>query len=1127
MRTMINYVVGIGASAGGLEAIQELFNSMPNDTGLTFIVVQHLSPDFKSMMRELLARNTSSPIVIADNNTLLEAGVIYLIPASFSAQISNNRFILTKLKRNSLKLPISGLFKSIAINFAERSIGVILSGTGSDGALGMKEIANHNGLTIVQAPSEAKFSDMPTNSIATGDINCILFASEIAATIIEYIDQPADFNKELKQINLVSKNEYSRLFHLLERKYAVNFASYKLGTISRRIQRRMRLLNIDELPTYLDKLSHDELALKTLYQDLLIGVTEFFRDQEAFKVLASDIVPLLFNRYQTTQEEIRIWINACASGEEAYSIAIIFKEYADAHNLPFAVKLFASDVSADFIQQAKKGLYSEQSIARIPAEIVNKYFIKSKHLYEIIPEIKQKILFTRHNLLQDPPFTKMDLVCCRNLLIYITPQEQKRITDMLRFSLNIGGFLFLGPSESLANLAPDLVVKNQLWRIFNKTKRSPFPLISPLRIIQPLTEGTRSSANQHAQPGAVPVYAYNAILHDLIGAGFIIDSAYTVLHSIGKGREILRFPEGAPTLILTKIIHNDLKSALITALHKAQTSLVPVVYDNIAVEQAFDKKHTVKITIHPIIDSTNKISHYWIRLEASKALIKKPTHLLISATTHQADNNELILSLEAQLSETKNILQTSLENTETIHEEMQSTNEELMASNEELQSSNEELQSVNEELYNVNSERSKKIDEVIQSKTDIDNLIRGADICTIILNEQLEIRIFTPAAEKIFNLVSHDVGRPLKNFQHKLKFNELMQTTDEVLKQHTTFEKEIKDTQNHWYLIRILPYYAANHHHVTGVVISLTDINESKLLQQTKDQIEKELRLTLKTGLIGIWRYCIETNRFTYDDTIKNLFGLADLNTMNQAKLFFKAIHPDDKKRIKKVFSAIISKIDNFEESFRIQRPDKTTRYLSCSANRYENLALDLNYIIGICWDMTALKEKEETLEHLAYRDSLTQLANRSYFLEELLRAIDRAKRVHRKFAVMFIDIDNFKAINDEFGHTVGDKALVAFANKLIRLSRTIDIIARLGGDEFAILLEAIENKAEIEAIAGRYISACREALLIDDKSFVITISIGIAIYPDNGNNDLSLLKYADKTMYQAKQQGKNRFVLA
>lgn len=1251
----LKYVVGIGASAGGLEAIQRFFNNMTATDKLSFIIVQHLTPDYVSMMSDLLAHNTSMPIISAKNKMKLQSGVIYLVPAGFQARVKENQFILSKINRKFLSLPINTLFESLALAYKENALGIILSGTGSDGSLGISAIARNGGLTIAETPFEAKFADMPNSAIATKDVHCVLSLSEMPDVVMEYISQPGAFNKEFIHINPHSKSEYNEIFHLLERKYKINFAAYKLGTVSRRIQRRMQLLGIDNVAAYVSYLTNDAVGVKTLYQDLLIGVTEFFRDPEAFAILETEVIPELYRKYQKTNEDIRIWINPCATGEEAYSVAILFKKYADEHNLPFAVRIFASDVCSEFIQKAKKGSYPYKSVAQLSTQLLDKYFIKSADFYEVIPEIKQKVLFTTHNLLKDPPFTKMDLVCCRNFLIYINTNEQKRVTDILRFSINIGGYLFLGPSEGISSTKPELIVKNQLWKIFKKFKRSNFPVILASRLVEPLIKDNRPSVLTQTALVELPLYAYNAVLQDIVSAGFIIDASYTLLHCIGKAREMVMFPEGVPNLILPKIIVDDLKGGLIAALHEAKTKLVPVIYNNIPLLQNHEKQRMVSMAVHPICDTNDKVSYFWIRIDPSKPSTKKQGAIIVSNVHRDMNTDEIIIGLEEELSETRSLLQTSLESMETISEEMQSTNEELMASNEELQSTNEELQSVNEELYTVNLERSKKIEEVFLAKSDIDNLIRGAEICTIILNKKLEIRIFTPAAEKIFNLVSHDIGRPLINFKHNLKFDLLMAKADDVLKNNKAYEGEVKNNQNHWYFLKITPYSTAQNQEPTGVVITLTDINDTKLLRQEKEEVEKDLLLALKTGLIGIWKWNIENDTFILDGTIKTIFGLNRLSDIRCFKEFIAAIHPDDRKRLEKAIVSTQSKKETFEQNFRIVRPDKSLRYLSCAANLHYDIPTNSNYITGICWDMTeqywlgekiidaehllvgldaitdgwwdwnlvsneaylspmlkntlgyedhelvnsmenyeqlmypddlkmvrnkmkkyfaanstqplvetirmkhksgstiwilsrtkgivsksgklirivgaitdltVLKENEAALKQLAYLDFLTQIPNRPAFLDALFRAIERSQRNQSIMAVLYIDIDDFKEINDTLGHSVGDTVLREFTKRLLNVTRTVDLLARIGGDEFGVIVEDIVSEDEVHVIATRYISAFTEPLKVNDREVLASISIGVALYPKDGKTDQEILKHADRNMYAAKKLGKKRFVL-
>ena len=1251
MNSSLHTVVGIGASSGGLEAIQDFFNQMPINPKLSFIIMQHLSPNYHSIMNDLLAHHTSMPIKIAAHNMPLEAGVIYLIPPPFEAEVKQSCFILNKINRNMLAHPINTLFTSLATHYQQQAIGIIFSGTGADGALGMSAIAEQHGLTLVQTPSEAKFPGMPNEAIATQNINFILSIAEMPDTILDYIEHPDDFQAERKQTRLIDESAYRELLNLLKKHTKTDFSLYKIGTISRRIMRRMSLAGIDHLTNYMTFLAHNPSALEELHQDLLIGVTEFFRDPSAFDTLKREVIPELFARFKSNPDNIRVWVAACSTGEEAYSVALLLKKYADDHDLPFAVKLIATDLSPHFISKAKKGRYSYAEVAAIPAELLNAYFIKNTDYYEIIPEIKRQILFVTHNALIEPPFTKLALICCRNLLIYIKPEEQARLLNLLQFSLNVGGFLFLGPSEGNADLKSNLTVINQAWKIFKKNQRSLPGQIAANTFSTALTSEPPTTTHALNHTESLPLFAINAILTEVVFAGFIIDTSYLILHSIGKAREMIILPEGKPTLVLPKIILHELKAALITALHKVKITLRPVVFNKIAMHDNHKAWH-VKMSVHPICDKNQHLVYYWIRLDTIKNRRNLQKKIIISDAEKNQLHDEMMINLEKELSEAKSMLQSSLENIESVNEEMQSTNEELMASNEELQSTNEELQSVNEELNIVNSERARKIAEVIETKDDLDNLIRSAEIFTIILNAALEIRIFTPNIKKIFNLLDHDIGRSLENFKHNLKFEGLIDKAAEVYRNNKPYEAEISNNKNnYYYLLKIAPYHASNNHVATGVVINFFDINQLKSLQQEKDHITKELKLTLKTGLIGILHGNMLDQALNYDDTIKKIFGLAEHTPMRHLNDFIACIHPEDKKRVEAALNLTRNTQQTFEENFRIIRPNGQIRYVSCCANA----DIDSNSLTGICWDITEkywleekiidaehlnlsldaitdgwldwdlrtqelylspllkktlgyadheltnrmesyeelilpedrrlldanmqkyiaansdepliqeirfkhksghivwilshskgilnkqgqlirivgtqnnitpLKENAANLEKLAYRDFLTQVPNKSAFLDNLARGIARSKRKEVLLGVMYLDIDDFKACNDQFGHDFGDAVLCHVANKLINASRTVDYIARLAGDEFGILLEDIASSQEILDIATRYLQAFNTPLLINNNSIQLTVSIGIALYPQHGETEHALLAHADKAMYHAKKQGKNQVVL-
>ncbi|OGT55191.1 MAG: hypothetical protein A3F17_08825 [Gammaproteobacteria bacterium RIFCSPHIGHO2_12_FULL_41_15] len=761
---------------------------------------------------------------------------------------------------------------------------------------------------------------------------------------------------------------------------------------------------------------------------------------------------------------------------------------------------------------------------------------------------------------------------------------------------------------------------------------------------------------QSSAAATLPLYAYNAVLNEIISAGFIVDKFYTILHSIGKARELIILPEGLPSLILTTIILDDLKAPLVSALHQVENKRSSVIYDNLTFQTHQGEVRTLKMATYPIYDMTHEVSYFWIRFDPIETTMEKETALVLSHHNGDVNRDEMIILLEKELSKTKTMLQASFENMETIHEEMQSSNEELMAANEELQSTNEELQSVNEELYTVNSEYSKKIEELIQIKADIDNLICSAEVSAVILNNKFEIRMFTPSSAKVFNLLERDIGRSLKNFRHNLNIESLMEKMADVLNTNKAHEYEITDSHNHWYLLRIRPYYLPHQKVNSGVVLTLTDIHELKTLQQKQQRSEEELRLALKMGVIGVWHWNISDHTFHCDETIKNILGVSMLFQFDRFKDFMDSIHVNDKKRVEEAFKRVLSQKESFEQDFRIIHPDGKIRYMACCANLYHDTLLNQDHVTGICWDVTerhwleteiinskhlnleldaitdgwwdfnlvtqqiylsplfkktlgykdhelsnsmenyeqlllpgtrkamhaelekhkmnnndspliqelsmqhkdghtvwivshlkgiknkrgkwirmigtqtditALKIAEDQLKQHAYKDALTQLANQMVFLTALPRALARAKRNQNILAILYVDLNNFKLINDTKGHSVGDGVLRETANRLLAISREVDLVARLGGDEFGILLEDISTLKEVHSIIKRYILAFSNPLKINRADLLVTFSIGVALYPGDGETPEALLQRADENMYAAKKKGENQYIIS
>ncbi len=856
------YIVGIGASAGGLEAIQDFFDHMPANTGMAFVVIQHLSPEFKSLMDQLLKRNTEMNIRPVTDKMAIEPNTIYLIPPKHNMTIKEGLLCLTEqIRGHHLNLPVDIFFESLARECQIHAIGIILSGTGSDGSKGLIELSRRGGLVIVQDPDTAKFDGMPRNAIATKHVRCILDVLQMPKAIIDYASSPNSFNEQkyTTQINYHS-SVYDYIFELLRDKFKIDFNFYKPTTISRRIDRRAKNLSLESLVDFKELLENSEEQLELLYKDLLIGVTAFFRDPEAFDILNSQvIVPLVQNR-KNSNKEIRVWVAACSTGEEAYSIAILLKEALKHSDFVGEVKVFASDVSTDFLATANQGKYENGALSAMPDHLLSSYFIKvDDHHYQITPEIRRMVVFAKHNILSDAPFTKMDLVSCRNFLIYVQPGIQQKILNLLRFALKRKGALFLGPSETIADVEHDFEIIDSSWKIFRKvleTKREiDFSLPDKKNYNTRLSALPNSTElNLMHKNTAVDTFAYDYLLDTFIPDGILINENHEIIYVFGGSNEFLSYPSGRAKHDILSAISTELKPSLSTALHKSRYNNEIVCYTDI--EYTLNKKkRKVKLTVSPITNERGKIRYLLVQLAFLRA--RKKEVIIEKSYAPSDEHNEIVKGLEEELKFTKESLQATIEEVETTNEELQSTNEELLASNEELQSTNEELHSVNEELYTVNTEYQKKIEELTQTNNDIDNFLRSTNIGTIFLDKHLNIRLYTPASAKIFDLSSNDLGRPLKSFSHNIVLVNLDEVIETVVKSSEAIISEVQLKSGQWYLMQVLPYLNQNQVQ-DGIILTFMNVDEVRKAHQTIEFNEKRYKTLIENSSSFIWSATID-----------------------------------------------------------------------------------------------------------------------------------------------------------------------------------------------------------------------------------------------------------------------------
>jgi len=807
-------VVGLGASAGGLQALESFFSNMPQDSGAAFVIIQHLSPDYKNLMKELLGRCTRMAIHRVEDGMPLEANSVYLIPPGQNLIVSGGHLHLTeqkRLNRSHPNFPINLFFESLAEDFADRSIAIVLSGTGSDGSRGIHAVHEAKGITLVQDPATAEFDGMPQSAIKTGCVDRILPPPGLAQLVYQIVSNPGDLTTlhNADPFILVHKNQLQDILRLLITDGGIDFRQYKATTLSRRIQRRCLVTGFQNLNDYLHLLETSAEERKQLQNDLLISVTQFFRDPEAWQFLETDILPPLIEQ-MSIEAPLRIWVTACASGEEAYSMAILVDELATAQGKPVHAKIFATDIANYCLDYAAQGVYPK-AIARNISQIrLRRYFTQQGDSYEIIRPIRDMIVFAPHNLIKDAGFSRMHLISCRNVLIYMEPSLQEQVLKRLHFSLLQNGILFLGESESPGNLEDEFVVNHQRFKIYSKRRN--------IRLTHVLPEKRALTLNDAASNLLFNTDSYLAnfgndirlqeafrfLVSEQQGCCLIVDEKGHLLHAFGATAQILPPPDGVVSREVIKMVAPPLQLPLGAALNHARKTKGFVHYS--AIELIGDNGK-VKVNVRVLFQEGNRlVEDFFIVLVQPREYTTTPFQEINASDLGQATMQQT-LELESELQRTREGLQATIEELETTNEEQQATNEELIASNEELQSTNEELQSVNEELYTVNAEYQATIQNLTELNNDVNNLLQVSEIAVIFLDEEMRVRKFTSAATQVFALMPSDIGRPINHLAHKLDLKEIQSLLENVLQTKQFLEQKVKliDSDHHL-LMRIYPY---------------------------------------------------------------------------------------------------------------------------------------------------------------------------------------------------------------------------------------------------------------------------------------------------------------------------------
>ena len=842
-------VVGVGASAGGLEALERMFRPMPADTGMAFVVVQHLSADFRSMMDELMGGWTAMPVHKVVNEMEVRADNIYLIPAGKEMIVIDGRLLLTdRNPERGLNLPIDRFLKSLAADLGVKAIAVILSGTGSDGSRGIQEVHAAGGLVLCQEEDTAKFDGMPRSARDTGMVDVFLAPEELAGAFVQYAEHPnaATLLEWSQQDQAADRGGLAEIFRLIKKSHDIDFSHYKIGTVSRRLSRRLAFGKHAELSDYVRHLRGDPEELDRLYFDLLIGVTEFFRDPEGFRALRVRVRELLADK--DDGDEFRLWSAGCASGAEPYSLAMAVLEEVREVGKRLDVKVFATDVHRKALAQAAAGVYRREDLSGVPDGLRQRYFEPHEaDSFKVRGELRQCVVFSPHNVVKDAPFTRLDVVSCRNMLIYLTPAAQRKAFLLFHFGLRVGGVLFIGPSETPGELVEEFETLDSRWKLYRKKR--------DVRLLADMRLSALRTADLAARPGLPTALRrpsgavghltgfYDQLLSDFMPAALLVDQDRRLLHKFGGAGQLMQEGDGRHSDDVFDRLGTEMRVAAANGFQRALRSGQPLVYHGMPVTfngVAGRRRVTFRPLAHPRDGSQAVLilfeSEQDVAAPAAPADPAAPAAEgaedaagPAAAVPEDGSAHETVLALESELRHTKENVQAIVEELETSNEELQAANEELVAANEEMQSTNEELNSVNEELYSVNAEYHQKIAQLTEVTNDMENLFRSTETHTVFLDRELRIRKFTPQAAGMFQLLPHDVGRRFDSFHTPLDHPGMVGDLRRVLDRHESLEREIAGTDGAAYLMRILPYRADKA--VEGVVLTLVDIGALKAAQ--------------------------------------------------------------------------------------------------------------------------------------------------------------------------------------------------------------------------------------------------------------------------------------------------------
>lgn len=979
-------LIAIGSSAGGLKEVEIFFKNMPKTDGIAFVLVQHLSPHHKSFLGEIVGKYTGMDVMQISKDQTIESGNVYVIPPDKVMKVSNSKLVLSPVKEKEQRYsPIDIFFHSLAEVKNTRIMGIILSGSGKDGSAGIKSIKKSGGLTIVQEPSTADFDSMPASAIKSGYVDYVIPVEEMPAMVIDYLQHDLDDLKIITREDVNTEWFIQEVFKIMKQKTGNDFSRYKRNTLYRRIERRLNQKEIKNLEQYISILSKDDNEVEHLFSEMIISVTSFFRDTEVFVKLNKEIIPNMLKDFKG--KTFRVWVPACATGEEAYTLSILIHDYISAHQLDLDYQIFASDIDKNAIQKARNGYFKHNIVGDIDEKLLQKYFKKDEMGYQVKGVIRDSVVFAEQNLTQDPPYSKVDLISCRNLLIYFSKELQQKAISVFHYALKKNGILILGNSESLGKLENLFSVLDGKLKIYTK--------ISDTQKNDHIWRINYDSKTYKRTKKEKPIQPYSVLADELIKEYFtppsvLIDQNGEMLYISGKTGKYLENPEGNISNNIAKHARQGLKIPLSNAIRKAKSENKEIKLKNIKVKTNGDFEY-IDLIVKPYNKNNNKNKDrniYLVVFQPSDQ-VRETTEKNMKESVGQSYHDKVV-ELEKELAEKEQYLQNTIEELETTNEELKSSNEEVQSSNEELQStieeletSKEELQSVNEELTTSNNELSQKLEEINNLASTLKNLMAATEIATIFLDTNLKIFNFTPAVKDIVDLLPADIGRRIHQFNNKLENIDLVKESRMVLKNLKTRGQEVRNTTGDIFWMRINPYYTTQDV-VEGVVITFTNITEKKkqeeelnaywekleeMVEEKSGQLikseERFKKISANASDYAYSHYIDKEGNLTLDwsfGAFKRITGY-EPEEMTDKETIRKLIHPADHEALEERFKKVLEG-ESVTSEFRIITKNGIIKWIRDKIT-VEKVTEEGNFIlktIGVANDITNQKIYEEQI---------------------------------------------------------------------------------------------------------------------------------------------------------------------